>query len=53
MIDFLFQGGYALYVWPAYAASALGLGALIVATLAAWHKAKRALSALQDSETNI
>jgi len=53
MNDFLSQGGYALYVWPAYAASAIGLGCMIVATLAAWRKAKRALGALQDSETNI
>jgi len=49
MSDFLAQGGYGLYVWPAYAASAIGLAGMIVATLAAWRKAKRALTALQDS----
>jgi len=49
MNEFLSQGGYALFVWPAYAASAIGLAGMIVATLAAWRKAKRALTALQDS----
>jgi len=53
MSDFLSQGGFALYVWSAYAASALGLAFLIAATLAAWRRAKRALGAVQDSETNF
>jgi heme exporter protein CcmD len=53
MSDFLFQGGYGFYVWSAYAVSVLGVGFLIVSTLAAWRKAKRALDVLQDSETNF
>ena len=53
MSDFLAQGGYALYVWSAYAISAVGVGFLIAQTLTAWRKAKRALAALQDSETNF
>jgi len=53
MSDFWSQGGYAIYVWCAYGASAFGLGAMIVATLAGWSKAKRSLRALQDSETNL
>jgi heme exporter protein CcmD len=53
MRDFLFQGGYAFYVWSAYAVSVFGLGTLIATTLAAWRKAKRALAVLQDSETNL
>ena len=53
MSDFLTQGGYGVYVWSAYAVSVLGIGFLIAQTLAAWRKAKRALAALQDSETNI
>lgn len=31
MAEFFNMGGYAAYVWPAYAAAALGLGALTVA----------------------
>jgi heme exporter protein CcmD len=53
MSDFLFQGGYAFYVWSAYAVSVFGVGTLIASTLAAWRKAKRALAVLQDSETNL
>ncbi len=53
MSDFLYQGGYAFYVWPAYVISALGIGFMIVTTLVAWRKAKRVLADLQDSETNI
>ena len=53
MRDFLFQGGYAFYVWSAYAVSVFGVGTLIASTLAAWRKAKRALDVLQDSETNF
>ena len=53
MRDFLFQGGYAFYVWSAYAVSVLGVGYLNASTLAAWRKAKRALGVLQDSETNF
>jgi heme exporter protein CcmD len=53
MSDFLSQGGHGFYVWSAYAVSALGVGFLIASTLAAWRKARRALAALQDSETNF
>ena len=53
MSDFLSQGGYGFYVWSATAVSAIGLGLLIVTTLTAWRKAKRALAVLQDSETNF
>jgi heme exporter protein CcmD len=53
MSDFLSQGGYAAYVWSAYAVSVIGLGLLIAHTLVAWRKAKRALGVLQDSETNF
>ena len=53
MSEFLSMGGYGFYVWSAYAVSVLGVGFLIVSTLAAWRKAKRALDVLQDSETNF
>lgn len=50
MSDFLFEGGYAFYVWTAYGLSALGIGLMVVLTLRAYGKAKRAV---QASETNL
>ena len=47
MSDFLNMGGYADFIWPAYAASALGLGAATVWTVAAWRRAKTRLAALE------
>jgi heme exporter protein D len=41
--DFLAMGGYALYVWPSYGATALVLGALY------WATARRARRAASDS----
>jgi heme exporter protein CcmD len=40
-------GPYSAYIWPAYAASALGLGVATVWTLVAWRKAKARLAALE------
>jgi heme exporter protein D len=37
----LAMGGYAAFVWPAYAVSIVGLGGLIVWTLASYARAKR------------
>jgi heme exporter protein CcmD len=53
MNDFLFEGGYAAYVWSAYAISAAGIGAMVVLTLAAYRRARRTLAGLQHSETNL
>ena len=47
MSDFFNMGGYAAYIWPAYAASALGLGVATVWTLVAWRRAKARLAALE------
>ncbi|MDE2133451.1 MAG: heme exporter protein CcmD [Alphaproteobacteria bacterium] len=53
MSEFLSQGGYGFYVWSSFAVSAAAVGFMIAFTLCAWRKAKRALAALQDSETNF
>jgi heme exporter protein D len=50
MSDFLSQGGYAAYVWPAYLISALALAALAAWTLMAYRKAKAELARLDDEE---
>ena len=50
MSDFFQMGGYAGFIWPAYALSALGLVAATVWTLAAWRKAKARLAALEQKK---
>ena len=47
MADFFAMGGYAAYVWPAYAASALVLGAAVVLSLRAYRRARRILRELE------
>jgi heme exporter protein CcmD len=47
MSGFLAMGGYAAFVWPAYAVSALGLGIATVWTLIAWRNAKKRLKELE------
>jgi heme exporter protein CcmD len=47
MEAFFAMGGYASFVWPAYAASALGLAAAVVLTARAYAKAKARLAALE------
>lgn len=44
---------FAEYVWAAYAVSFAGVVLITTITLARWRKAKRALKAVQDSETNL
>ena len=39
MAEFLAMGGYAAFVWPAYAVAAVGLGGI---ALASWRGLKRA-----------
>ena len=41
------MGSYAVYIWPAYAVSALGLIVAALWTLAAWRRAKARLAALE------
>ncbi len=47
MSAFFAMGGYAWFVWPAYAVSALGLGGMIVATLTAYARARRRAATLE------
>ncbi len=41
------MGAYGAYVWPAYAASAIGLGAAVIWTLRAYARARTRLNALE------
>lgn len=50
MSDFFAMGGYAAYVWPAYAATFIGLGGAIAFTWRAWRKAQKQLAALEASK---
>ena len=47
MNTFWAMGGYAAYVWPAYAVSLLGLAVAAFVTLRAHARAKAALAALE------
>jgi heme exporter protein D len=47
LAQFLAMGGYAAFVWPAYGASLLGLGAAIGLTLRAYARAKASLATLE------
>jgi|HubBroStandDraft_1064217.scaffolds.fasta_scaffold5114059_1 heme exporter protein CcmD len=40
MMHFLAMGGYAAFVWPAYAVTLIALAVAIVATLRAYGRAK-------------
>jgi len=44
---FLAMGGYAVYVWPAYAVATTVLGVLIGQSVAAYRRARRALAAVE------
>jgi heme exporter protein D len=46
MSDFLVMGGYAAFVWPAYAISALALGGMAALTLKSYFRAKAQLREL-------
>jgi heme exporter protein CcmD len=48
MKEFLNMGGYAAFVWPAYAISIGGLAAIVVLTLRAYARAKARLMAVSD-----
>jgi heme exporter protein D len=47
MAHFFAMGGYAGYVWPAFGASFIGVGAIIWTTLRDYARAKRQLAALE------
>ncbi|MEX1109434.1 MAG: heme exporter protein CcmD [Dongiaceae bacterium] len=48
MSDWLDMGGYARFIWPAYLAAALVLGALTVASVCRLRRLRRALARLDD-----
>ena len=47
MSGFWAMGGYAIYVWPAYGISLLGLAAAALLTIRAYQRAKAQLAALE------
>lgn len=49
MSGFLSMGGYAGYVWPAYALTFLVLAALCVATVSSLRRKQKTLEMLQSS----
>ncbi|HWU27182.1 MAG TPA: heme exporter protein CcmD [Rhizomicrobium sp.] len=49
LLHFLAMGGYAAFVWPAYAASFVGIGAIAWTTVRDYARAKRRLKQI-DAE---
>ena len=49
-MSFWAMGGYAVFIWPAYAVSALGLLGATVWTLKAYAAAKKRLKALESGK---
>ncbi len=47
MAHFFAMGGYAAFVWPSYALSVLGVGALIGFTIRDYRRAKRHLAEIE------
>ncbi len=50
MSGFFAMGGYAIFIWPAYGVSILGLGGLIAWTLTAYARAKAQSRDLEDEQ---
>jgi heme exporter protein D len=51
MLNFLSMGGYAAYVWPALALTAVVLIGLLVASLRTLRARERQLALLEDGKT--
>ena len=47
-MNFWNMGGYAAFIWPAYAVSAVGLIGAVLWTLKAYNAAKSRLAALEE-----
>ncbi len=47
MSAFLSMGGYAAFVWPAYAVSVLGLAGMVALTVASYRRAKERVRTLE------
>ena len=52
MQHFFAMGGYAAFVWPAYGASALGIGGITITTLRAYRRARRRLAELERKDAS-
>ena len=50
MNGFLDMGGYAAFVWPAYAISVAAIAAMVVASLRAYSRAKASLAGIEASK---
>lgn len=50
MSGFFEMGKYAIYVWPAYGVSVVGIAVAIGLTLSAYGRAKRKLAALEQNK---
>jgi heme exporter protein CcmD len=51
MANFFAMGGYAIFVWPAYTASALVLGIAIVLSLKAHARARKMVRRLEEESS--
>jgi heme exporter protein D len=50
MTGFFTMGGYAAFIWPAYAVSLLGLVAMAWQSWAAWRAARKRLAAMEEDK---
>jgi heme exporter protein CcmD len=50
MAHFFAMGGYAVFVWPAYAVSLIGVGGIAILTLRDYGRAKRHLAELESDD---
>ena len=53
MANFFAMGGYAVYVWPAYGATALVITVAAVLTLRAHRRAKNAARRLEEEDGGV
>ena len=51
VVNFLSMGGYAKFVWPAYAIAALALGWMLIDSLVANRRRQRELDHLERERT--
>ena len=51
MTEFLAMGGYAAFVWPAYGLAAAVLGGLVIESIAAYRRVRRALARLEEARS--
>ena len=49
--NFFAMGGYAAYVWPAFAVAAIVMAALVVSTLTTLHRRERELADIEETRS--